>query len=632
MFHSTIRARALRATGVGLVTCFSAAAVCASPQSLQLDWKTGAHVGPVNSIVASDNAEKFVTTGADGTARIWSLTGTRMLTMPGGSASHFVATDLSSNGAKAIYADSQGTLRAATANASLLWSKDDLIEGSVNDLEVVAGDLRLVVAGDDGVTVRSMANGALVYTLQTGSPVVSVTGSATPIVATATDSFVTIWDAQTGTALAPLDVKDGVIQIEFSHDGTTLVVLSTTGGVEVYDPYTAQRLRQVLDPLGEIHDVELSSDGSVVFLGTTDGRIRAISVSTGAELWSEPTYTGSVTDIEMIGGWPIIVYATVSGSTAGRDASTGAFISTISDVTGYHWGGALTSSGTVSSVGSWSQVVSRQVGSANVTQMLLSADQSGVPILGYNGDPLDRGILRCVAAAANGSILAGGGLDGRLKIWSTPSGQLLHSLPLSSTVVRCVDVNATGSTVFGMTADGQLSCINAAQGTANWTTPSLSSATFGALRANPNGSRLVAGDSEGHLFLIDTSTGAVLSSIKPSDRMILDLVFSSDGATVFAADYGGETWRWPTAAMAFTSIHSSSQGRASGLCRYGGTDKILILSSSGSVWRYSPTTQQVDAVQVNSPIDNAFGIESAAGKVTIFGRLGVVAVYTPTGI
>jgi len=632
MFHSSMRTRAFRATGVAVVIGLSIPGAGAAPQTLQLDWKTGAHVGPVNSITVSDNAEKFLTTGADGTARIWSLSGTRMQILPAGSASHFVAADVTSAGTSAVYADSLGVLRAADSNANLTWSHSNLVEGNVNDVEVLVGDTRFVVAGDEGATVRSMTNGAVQFSLQSGAPIVSAASCSLRIFATATDSDVEIWDVQTSARVGRVDTPDGVTRIELSHDASTLAVLSTTNGVDVYNPHLAQRLLTVPDPLGEFRDVELSSDGSLVYVGTFDGTVRAISVSSGAVVWSQPTYTGTVTDIEMLGGWPIVIYSTFSGSTAGRDATTGAFISTISDISGHHWSGAITTGGTVTSVGTWPQVVSRQVASAAVTQLLFSADQSGVPVVGFDGSPIDRGTVRSIAAAANGSILAGGALDGRLKTWSTSSGQLLQSLPLSANLVRCVEVNATGTTVFGLTAEGQLTSVQAASGTTNWTTPALSTSSFGALHANPNGSRLVAGDSEGRLFLIDAATGSVLSSIQPSNRMILDLAFSSDGATVFAADYAGETWRWPTGGTTFNSIHASSSGRAAGVCRYEGTDKILILSSNGFVWRYSPTTQQVDAVQVSNRIDDALGIESAAGKIAVLGRLGVVAVYTPTGI
>lgn len=142
-------------------------------------------------------------------------------------------------------------------------------------------DRWLATASDDGsVRISSGTTGASLATIPQSAPVTAiafdprVTGSESPVLATASGTVAQLWAIGNDGARVLLTLRHGaaVSSVAFSGDGVRLLTASDST-VGIWDAQTGRRLH-ALRHSSEITVAEFSPDPQVVVTGTADGQLQ----------------------------------------------------------------------------------------------------------------------------------------------------------------------------------------------------------------------------------------------------------------------------------------------------------------------------------------------------------------------
>lgn len=154
--------------------------------------------------------------------------------------------------------------------------------GVVSRVELATGALRKLLVAPQGATVADLA--------------ISPSGQ---IVAVAIDAEILLCDAHKGAGLLRMAIDgNSVSQIEFSHDGRRLAMVSGDGKVQIWNVGEVRAIHTL-----NLHSRAISqlrffdNDRKLATAGLMDDKLSVIDVATGIPLWSAASGHGGITSL-----------------------------------------------------------------------------------------------------------------------------------------------------------------------------------------------------------------------------------------------------------------------------------------------------------------------------------------------
>ncbi|MBD1873733.1 hypothetical protein H6F75_09585 [Nodosilinea sp. FACHB-131] len=237
------------------------------------------HKGPVWQVVFSPDETQIATSGADGTARLWDLSGNQMALMKGhqGSVGQVV---FSSDGTQIATGGADGTAR--------LW---DLSGNQVALMEGHQGSVGQVVFSSDGTQIATHgADGTARLWDLSGNQVALMEGhqgsveqvvfspDGTQIATRGNDGTARLWDLS-GNQVALMEGHQGSVgQLVFSPDGTQIATRGDDGTARLWD-LSGNQVALMKGHEGYIGQVVFSPDGAQIATGGADGTARLWDLS-----------------------------------------------------------------------------------------------------------------------------------------------------------------------------------------------------------------------------------------------------------------------------------------------------------------------------------------------------------------
>lgn len=414
---------------------------------------------------------------------------------------------------------------------SLAWSADSalLASGASDDNEI-----RIWDAATGRVIRRLSGHTGWIRSL-------AFAPSGTLLASGSTDQTVRVWDAATGQLRATLSGHTGFIGgVAFSPDGATLASASRDGSVRLWDVASGREIsgfsfRTALDPATNLRywatGVAFSPDGKALAVGSTEGVVYLIDAATGQLIHQLRGHTNWI----VIRGlafspdgktlYSAGLDATVRIWDVERGVQTGLLDVHRLDIFSI----AISPNGErLASVSDqegrmivWDLMQRRpamnlRIGLGLVTSLMFSPDSEVLGAVGYNG------IIQLRLLANDQIRQFAGSATSVQSLAFLPNGRLA-TITEQDTVVILDFVQETSSNLTGLT--GTPLCI----------------------AADPGGTVVAAGASDGTVTLWNGANGRLLQSLKTDLPAVFLVAVSSDGAFVAAAgtpnDPRIEIWR-----------------------------------------------------------------------------------------
>ena len=467
---------------------------------------------------------------------------------------------LATHGRRLVVGGEDGvTVRdAATLNTlkSFPTAAKDAIRTQPTAYALSGDDRTVAIGGEDGsLRLLDLSSGRL----QTASgrhpaPVVEArfTPNGRTLVTTGEDGDVILWDVRRAATYETLSGHSrSAFSPQIPADGKTLYTTSLDGTVLIWDLAGDRRLgRRFTAGTGDSSDYSLSSDGEVLAHGQPDGAVSLVDMPTLSTRKAFPVVSGSgvlgpagVEGMAFVPGSHLLVVGGTYGSVALVDADRGRIVKEL-----HGHPKKYRTRGTVTDNPIWTPGVSAD------GSLLATASKDGMVRLWSLPDGQAQGApLR----------FAYGNADAQL----SPDGRWLSVVPLNRDIVedrleiwdvrrrqRVWTIRPAAGVFSGrFSLDGRYLAVGDRRGrvqvfsTATWkpVTPGLAGGRTAGVAFSPDGGKLATGSADGTVRLWEVASGEAFGAPLPgAPNSTAVPFFTPDGTHLIAAQDNGRAYRW----------------------------------------------------------------------------------------
>ncbi|GAA6617359.1 WD40 repeat domain-containing protein [Scytonema sp. NUACC26] len=274
--------------------------------------------------------------------------------------------------------------------------------------------------------------------------------------------------------------SDKITSVAISSDGLTVVSGSADKTIKVWNLSTGKVIRTLTGNIGEVASVAVSSDGNFLAVGSCEhpkSNVKVWYLPTGKLIHTLLGHQKPVNCIAISPDGQIL--ATGSNKIKIWNLQTGDRICTLwhSSVV---YDAVISSDGTILASGSSDH------------KIRLWNPRTGDPLHTFSGH---SGAVNSVAMSSDGLLLVSGSADTAVKIWHLDSGQVLHTLSGHSDEVKSVAITPDGKSILSAGADTSINmwCLQTGE---LLQTFSGHSAVVNSIAISPNGQFITSGSSD----------------------------------------------------------------------------------------------------------------------------------------
>lgn len=592
-----------------------------SLQASRLEMVLLVHPDGVKSIDYSPDGTRLVSVGKDRSLKVWDAHSGELLDSALASFAEISQVAFSTDGEYLATADHDLSAK--------IWDSHSLTELSslsghtagVINLAFSPDGARLVTSSLspwDGQMVWDISTGKLIATLVGHEGIVVKTGFSPDgkwIATACVDGTVRLWDATTYEEVHILGEGESImIGLAFSPDSSLLAASNDEGMVMIWDVTSGEHLLTIPAHADWIMDIEFSPDGSRLATTSLDRKARIWEVSTGREL------------LELSGHTDIIT--SVAFHPDGQRLATASKDGTIRI-----WNVALSREWlSFPAVGGAGRIAFSPdsdllaAGSGFLGGLHLWDLTSGVEPLKLSQESHPGGV-EAVAFSPDGEQLASTGMDNRLNIWLTYTGQLLRTKEVTEyNIIHAVAFNPDGS-IIAVGGEGySIKLLDAAtaERLAEFSDPS----DIHALAFSPDGSLLASTSTLGYASLWDLRTAEKLQTIGEHSGALGDIAFDPFGVNLALASDDGTVSVWQIVDGTLKLTLSGHSAPVLGVAYSPDGDRIATASLDGTARLWDATTGE-ELLRINAGggaglVDVAY---SPDGKMLATSGIDAVRVY-----
>jgi WD40 repeat protein len=582
------------------------------------------HAEYVRSVAFSPDGTLFASGSNDNTVKIWDVASRRELRTLTGHSDHVLSIQFSRDGrllASLGYDNSvciwevqsgqahstihveNGTSRAIafTADGKMLLTANGTDSGGSGDHLIRCWDLAtgkvartldpgevmsaLAISRDGNTLAMGGLSGAIkVWDLSTNRERASLAGhtdevqsidlspNGTTLASGSKDGTARLWDLGTGKPPRVLKHRDIVTAVALSPDGKTLATGCWDHAVHLWDVAGGTETRALRGHKEIVWGVAFAPDGRTLASSSSDKALKLWEVATGSE---RLTFAGHVDFVEGVvlankgktlishDSWDAIrVWDLASGKDMRRIAVAG-------DLRAFETMTA-TDDGFIG---------------ANENGLITLYDRDGKPLRTLDGHNLG---LNALAASPDGKLLASGGSERWVRVWSLADGKLMATLDHPDTEgfhIESLAFSPDSRRLAMGTSRAEVRVAELPSGKELFVKadPEETGFILG-LAYSPDGATIAAATGTGKVRLLDAATGATIRAF--GEGLSQAVVFSTDGKHLWTGSADGTITLWNTSDGTSVRTLAGHAGYVTSLLLRG-NGKTLISSSRDStvkVW------------------------------------------------
>lgn len=515
----------------------------------QLEKFLHAHSTWVRSVAYHPDGSQFATADADGTLILWDATTDKPQGEPIATGSAIWDIAYSPDGTNLAIANSTGTIQLWATQSGELLKEFALEESSEAFSVAIHPEGELLVSGhaDSLLHVWNIESGEHLQTLEGhGDWVWTVTFNADGSQMASADrrALIKLWDSSDLSIISPtVDLvghTNWVLSVAFNSDSSMLASGAADNSLRLWDTATGEALgNEITDHLGWVRSVQYSADGQYLVTVSGDQIIILRDASNGRRLRNVPPLTGhsnEVTDVAFGDSSHII--------SSDQDGNVLLWHIDVRQPFSLPVGQLDSSINALAFVSDDAQIfASSETGSA--TNWAISDTTDSAEMIG-EGIQLGEQIT---AAAINpsGDIFAVARGDGSIALFDA-EGTLQHELEGHEAFINSLAFNPDGTILASGAEDRRVKLWNPATGEQVGESIEISEERITAVTFETDGSRLAIADEAGQVFIWDTASNSLLNTfpLEHTDR-VNALTFSPDGTLLASGSRDNSIIIWDIA-------------------------------------------------------------------------------------